>query len=330
VVLSGFLDAVERQRQSLATYRNYAEGSLRAAIESLSPLFSRAQDLVNDPAAPVPDRLAAISVAGRGLAPGPSDTEALVELLRPQVPSTLQKAALTALRRFETPALGPMLLKGWRSYEPSLRTEVLNVLLSRPEWTQSLLAAIDEGAVKASQISPADQQKMLASSHEPIRTRAGRLFTIAVNRRQLLQDYAAVLDLSGNRSSGAELFRQNCASCHRFRGEGVDVGPDLGALGNKSPQALLVAILAPNQAVETRYLNYTALTKSDHELSGILLAETPGSVTIRSAGGTEELVLRSDLQELFSSGLSLMPDGFEQVMNRQQLADLLAFLVGHD
>jgi hypothetical protein len=40
----------------------------------------------------------------------------------------------------------------------------------------------------------------------------------------------------------------------------------------------------------------------------------------------EETILRTDLKELSSSGLSLMPEGFEKVMNRQELADLIAFL----
>jgi len=82
--------------------------------------------------------------------------------------------------------------------------------------------------------------------------------------------------------------------------------------------------------VEARYVNYTAVTRSEREMSRILTAETPSSVTLRSAGGTEETVLRSDLQELSSSGLSLMPEGFEKVMSKQQLADLMAFLTGAD
>src|SRR5262249_60334668 len=117
-----------------------------------------------------------------------------------------------------------------------------------------------------------------------------------------------------------------CSPCHRLHGEGNEVGPDLGALTSKSPSTLLIAILDPNQAVESRYVNYTALTKGEREISGIIVAETAASVTLKSAGGTEETILQSDLQELSSSGLSLMPDGFEKTMNQQELADLIAFL----
>src|SRR5262249_21972863 len=143
---------------------------------------------------------------------------------------------------------------------------------------------------------------------------------------QLLKDYGAVLDLDGDPSKGALVFRQNCATCHRLDGEGANVGPDLGALGSKSPQTLLVAIFDPNRTVKARYVNDTALTESDREISVVMVAEPPGRVTLRSVGGNEETILRSDLQQLSSSGLPLLPEGFENALSRQELADLLAFL----
>jgi hypothetical protein len=43
-----------------------------------------------------------------------------------------------------------------------LRTEVLDILLSRPAWTQALLAAVERGELPAGQIGVAHQQKLLA------------------------------------------------------------------------------------------------------------------------------------------------------------------------
>ena len=95
----------------------------------------------------------------------------------------------------------------------------------------------------------------------------------------------------------------------------------------KPVQTLLVAILDPNQAVEARYVNYTALTKSEREISGVITAETASSITLRSPGGNEEVILRSDLKELTSSGLSLMPEGFEKTLTAQDMADLIAYIL---
>jgi putative heme-binding domain-containing protein len=88
----------------------------------------------------------------------------------------------------------------------------------------------------------------------------------------------------------------------------------------------LVAILDPNQAVEPRYLGYTAVTKAGDEFSGVLAAETPNSITLRAANGIEEVVLRDDLKELVGSGLSLMPEGFEKIFKPQDLADVISYL----
>jgi putative heme-binding domain-containing protein len=99
----------------------------------------------------------------------------------------------------------------------------------------------------------------------------------------------------------------------------------LGALADKSAEYLLVAILVPNRAVEARYVNYTAVTKDQREFSGIIAAETPNSITLRSPSG-DETIFRADLDHLTSSGLSLMPEGFEKALTPQDLADLIARL----
>ena len=142
----------------------------------------------------------------------------------------------------------------------------------------------------------------------------------------MIRDYESVANLAGDPAKGIALYRQNCMTCHRFKGEGTEVGPDLGTVAEKPLAVLLTAILDPNQAVESRYLSYSAATKNGREVSGIVVAETPGSVTLRGAGGADETILRTDLKELSSSSLSLMPEGLENVLKPQDMADLLAYL----
>ena len=63
-------------------------------------------------------------------------------------------------------------------------------------------------------------------------------------------------------------------------------------------------------------------TKSGRVLTGLIASETPTSVTIRQQLGKEETVLRSDIEQLVSSKLSLMPQSLEKSLTRQELADL--------
>jgi putative heme-binding domain-containing protein len=146
------------------------------------------------------------------------------------------------------------------------------------------------------------------------------------DRAQVIASYAGVAKLTGDAGRGREHFQKLCAPCHRLRGEGNEVGADLGMVGNKPVDWLLTAILDPNQAVEARYRAWTLTLNSGETLDGILSAETANNVVLRAAGSTEHPVLRGDIAALKPSQLSLMPVGFESALKPQDMADLLQWL----
>jgi putative heme-binding domain-containing protein len=79
--------------------------------------------------------------------------------------------------------------------------------------------------------------------------------------------------------------------------------------------------------VETPFVNYTIVTRDGRELSGIIVSETGTSVTLRAAGGAEHVLLRGEIREITSSGLSPMPEGLEQGLTPQQMADLIQYVL---
>jgi putative heme-binding domain-containing protein len=107
---------------------------------------------------------------------------------------------------------------------------------------------------------------------------------------------------------------------------GNEVGPDLAALSNKTPLYLLTEILAPNKNVDTRYIEYVAVTKAGRTFTGILASETATSITLKGQEGKEQVLLRSELEEFQSTGKSLMPEGLEKDLSKQDLADLIAYV----
>ena len=105
------------------------------------------------------------------------------------------------------------------------------------------------------------------------------------------------------------------------------IGPDLLALTDRSAEALLIAVLDPNRAVEPRFVEYSAVTRSGRVYAGIIAAETGNGVTLIDAQGASHALLRSDLDELVSTGKSLMPVGAEELLNQpQDLLDLIAYV----
>jgi putative heme-binding domain-containing protein len=128
---------------------------------------------------------------------------------------------------------------------------------------------------------------------------------------------------------GAQLFAKICAQCHKFAGAGHEVGPDLTSLSDKSSEALLVAVLDPNRAVETKFLTFVVETNSGMTFSGLLASETGNSITLLGPERKEQVILRSELEELVGTSKSMMPEGLEKDLTPHDLADLFSHIRAH-
>src|SRR6185503_13001536 len=126
--------------------------------------------------------------------------------------------------------------------------------------------------------------------------------------------------------NGQIVFEKQCAACHRIAGVGVNVAPDISDSRTKKFDQLLTDILQPNRAIDNNYLGYTVRLLDGTILTGILTAETATSITLRQQGGKDAVIARSEIDELKSSGQSLMPEGLERQIPAADMADLLSFI----
>ena len=83
------------------------------------------------------------SAAAR-LAHDDEDIAVLGELLSPQTPAVLQEGVVAALGKLRQPKVADVLLARWRSVGPALRSSILDVLISRDDWTADLLDHIEK------------------------------------------------------------------------------------------------------------------------------------------------------------------------------------------
>lgn len=327
VALGGLFDAVERGKHDLAAV--IADGksadSPRRRVERVIEA-ARAASGREDGA--LAERVAAARLLGRGLEVRPDDLARLGDCLSPRTAPELRQAAVRSLARIPDPLVPEILLAGWRSHVPELRGAILDVLLSRPDWTVGLLDAVERGDVLAAQIDASRRARLLEIEDTGLAERASRLLAAGPveSRASVLASYRVALELVGNSFRGALLFQKTCANCHEWRGRGKTVGANLAALQDRSSPALLVAILDPNKAVESKFTSYLATTTDGRVLSGMITAETNSSITLARADGKPENILRVDLDELVASGKSFMPEGLEKDLAPQDLADLFAFL----
>jgi putative heme-binding domain-containing protein len=295
-------------------------------VKLLGGLFAAARSRAVDGQAPRGERLQAIRLLGRGLDHQREDLASLTDLLVPQMGDDVQAAAVATLGRLRDAKVPELLVRNWRGYGPGVRAQVLDLLLRRGEWANALLDAIERQQVLASEIGAAQRQRLLDQRDGSLRARAVRVFAGAVDpdREKVIRAYQAVLTTKGDPAHGSALFAKTCATCHRLGGVGHEVGPDLASVGDKSPAGLLIAILDPNRSVEARYVNYQAVTKNGVTLTGILGSETGSSITLIGPDAKQQVVLRTDLEQLTSSGKSAMPEGIEKDLKPQDVADLIA------
>jgi putative heme-binding domain-containing protein len=220
-----------------------------------------------------------------------------------------------------------VLLAGWKEHTPALRAAILDALVSRPAWAAALVSSVESGDVAAAEIDPAHRRILLGQRDGTTRKRAEALFSGATSaRKDVVDRYRKALETEGDAAAGAAVFRRVCTVCHRLGGEGTEVGADLAALNDKSPESLLIAILDPNRAFETKYTNFIIQTVDGRVLSGMIGAETANSVTLRRHEGKEDAILRTDIEAMSSSGQSMMPEGLEKDLAPRDVANLIAYL----
>jgi len=130
----------------------------------------------------------------------------------------------------------------------------------------------------------------------------------------------------GDAARGKQVFQKNCTTCHEVAGEGQPVGPNLASMVNRGAESVLFNVLAPNVEVDPRFMEYVVLTNDGQVITGVVAGETSTAVTIRGPENKTTTVLRVDIDEINNSGKSLMPEGFEKLIDKKSMSNLLSFL----
>lgn len=314
---------------ALAEGLQRAGGSLARADTGgkLRALSAKALALAQDPHAEEPLRLAAAHWLG-----GTTFEEAgqaLTALLAPGQPPSLQLAAIRALSRFRHDGVAGALLQWWTSYTPRVRDEALATLLARAERAAALLTALEQGAVPRAALTPTQRDFLRNHGDHRVRERAIRFFaeSPAGGREAVIERFRPALELAGDAARGKVVYQERCASCHRLAGEGYALGPDLETVRHAGKEKLLVNLLDPNREVAPNYVSYLVETRSEESWSGLIVNETPASLTLRRANGEETVIPRAEAVTIRSQGLSLMPEGLEADLTLQGMADLLEYVM---
>ncbi len=311
-------DQIVRKAETDATVR-----------DALSTMLKQLQDVARDEKQSPAARQQAIA----GLQFGAFKTlqPTFAQLLDGRQPISVQRQTLTTLGQFADPQVATMVLDVWPALSPQLRQIATEILFSRPDFTAALFDAMDANKITVSEI-PSDRIQLAAESGtESIRARAAayrdRRAGKGKDRQAVVNAYRKALDMAADAARGRMVFRKQCAGCHAAEGVGHETGPKLATLQARGAETILVNMLDPNREVNPQYLNYVVLTVDGRTLTGMITAESATSITLRRADAATDTVLRDDIEQIRSTGVSLMPEGLEENMDQQAVADLLRYLM---
>jgi putative membrane-bound dehydrogenase-like protein len=302
----------------------------KSAREALAPLLAAAKRDLDADDTPAEKLVAAIDLLS--LDDSPLLSARFLQLVHPSQPADVQQAALRALLARRDSKIVGELLQRCDSLSPPLQRELVARCLSRADFAAVLLTLLQQDTIAKTLLTASDLDQLRQHPNATIRAQASQVLprVANTNRAELIANYAAALTLPGDRARGAELFKQQCSTCHKLGGGGHEIGPNLATMKNRGREAILVNVLDPNREVNPQYKSYNVVTTDGRNFSGILAAETASSLTLVQAEGKSETVLRIDIESLRSTGLSLMPEGLEKVLNPQQLADVMAFILAQE
>jgi putative heme-binding domain-containing protein len=153
-----------------------------------------------------------------------------------------------------------------------------------------------------------------------------------------MSDIAALVDgsLDGrSKKSGRNLFHAvGCASCHYFKGEGGFGGPDLTSLKSKfRAEDLLEAVIDPNKVISDQYSGQVLTKKDGTALFGVVHKTWDGDMEVYEvipavADAKPVRIPVEEVAKVAPSPQSPMPAGLLNRLSKDEVRDLVAFLIG--
>ena len=291
-------------------------------------LIAEARQVLEQKDAKEADRLAAVSELA--LDRFEAQQELLDQLLSPQESAAVRAEAIGAMAQYESPAVADLILARYAQLSPAERLKATDVLLRRGAWALAFAKFLANGDVPITTLDPSHVTKLQNYPAPKVREIVRKLKGqgLATDRQKVFQEFkdAGILAGGGDPVQGRVVFERACATCHEIGGVGHAVGPNLASMVNRGAESVLFNVLNPNAEVDPRFMEYVVATADGQVITGVVAGETPTAVTLRGSENKTTTVLRVDIDDIHSTGKSLMPEGMEKVVDKRAMKNLLAFL----
>ncbi len=211
----------------------------------------------------------------------------------------------------------------------AVRTAAVTLLGGNLPGQKSLLGLVTEGKLLPEQKFAA-ATALLSSTDDAIKQEAGKHLQLpATADSKPLPPVAELIKESGDVEKGKVVFQTigTCAKCHKVKGEGKEVGPDLTEIGSKlSKDAMYVSILDPSAGISHNYETHVLLLEDGTSVSGIVVSETETEVAIKTVEAIVRKIPHEEITLKKKQNISLMPADLQRSLTAKNLVDLVEFL----
>ncbi|HUE74279.1 MAG TPA: hypothetical protein VMP01_25585 [Pirellulaceae bacterium] len=243
-----------------------------------------------------------------------------------------QGVALTALSRSDVPRVADIVLNAYPTLSGEMQPRAIELLTQRAAWSKALVTQIAARRISTSALNVNQVRKLLSLGDKELAAEVTRHWgTIREGRdparEQLVKQMRDMLAKTpGDPHRGIAVFAKLCGQCHKFHGEGQEVGPDITASGRASYEQLLSNVFDPSLVIGASYQARSVRTFDGRAVTGLLVEDSEQRIVLKVQGGKEEVIARDDVEAMKVSELSLMPEGIEKQYTPQELADLFAYI----
>ena len=256
----------------------------------------------------------------------------LSDMLMKSVSSTMLKNPDQTVRTMAREYFSPKKAVESVTAEPvrtePVRTEVAKVETAPVEMPKSESPSKVIAKAETTKAEPVKKEAIMKESKESpvVSPTPAPAASVTSGRAGLVLDQIA--SLTGDERTGQAVFKTTCASCHRHKQLGNDVGPELTQIHQKlDKNALLDAILNPSAGIAFGYEPWLVTTKNGQTYYGFLVSDGEQSVVIKGVTGQKHTIPTENVASRKQFKNSLMPRPESMGLKPQQIADLAAFLL---
>ncbi len=299
-------------------------------------VFEKATSMIADASVNKSQRLALMKLLGEEkYSPAKA---VLLQIFLGQEGDDIRIGALSAVQSFADADVCEALLKTLPQ-GGGLKGRIASALVTRKPWATKLLNAVDAGTVPATDVDRVLLINLAALGDPAIDTLVhkhwGAIRTSPDEKMGLVNAiHSKIKNGPGYAEAGVKIYEENCGKCHIHHGVGRQVGPEMTGLNRKDRWDFVTNVIDPSKSVLPEYTGTTftilgeddGLGREERTITGFILRDTGGEITLVDSAGTEMVVPREDVKSMEPMSISVMPEGLLSDMSDQDLRDLFAFI----